>query len=94
MIFDWGLSDVIRRYPRLNICFVLLNLQEGKMIKDKAYYDSLTEQIICCAYKVGNHLGSGFLEKVYENALAIELKAVVVKEAVAIFKRPSLGLSL
>ena len=43
------------------------------MIKDKSYYDSLTESIISCAYKVSNHLGSGFLEKVYENALAIEL---------------------
>jgi GxxExxY protein len=43
------------------------------MIKDKVYYDSLTELIIHCAYKVGNTLGSGFLEKVYENALAIEL---------------------
>ena len=43
------------------------------MVKDKVYYDSLTELIISCAYKVGNNLGSGFLEKVYENALAIEL---------------------
>jgi len=43
------------------------------MVKDKAYYDSLTEEIIGCAYKVGTALGSGFLEKVYENALAIEL---------------------
>ncbi|MCW3788243.1 GxxExxY protein [Plebeiibacterium sediminum] len=34
----------------------------------------LTHQIIKCAYKVHNTLGSGFLEKVYENALAIELK--------------------
>ena len=43
------------------------------MVKDKSYYDSLTEEIIGCAYKVGNALGSGFLEKVYENALSIEL---------------------
>ena len=45
------------------------------MVKDKVYYDSLTEQIISCAYTVGNKLGYGFLEKVYENALAIELKS-------------------
>jgi GxxExxY protein len=32
-----------------------------------------TEAIIKCAYKVHNTLGSGFLEKVYENALLIEL---------------------
>ena len=34
----------------------------------------MTEEIIGSAYKVGNNLGNGFLEKVYENALAIELK--------------------
>jgi len=35
--------------------------------------DCLTEQIIKCAYKVHNALGFGFLEKVYENSLMIEL---------------------
>ena len=35
--------------------------------------DNLTEGIIGCAFKVSNILGSGFLEKVYENALMIEL---------------------
>lgn len=35
--------------------------------------DELTERIIGCAYCVHNELGSGFLEKVYENALALEL---------------------
>lgn len=34
----------------------------------------LTEEIIGCAYKVYNELGAGFIEKVYENALMIELK--------------------
>jgi GxxExxY protein len=33
-----------------------------------------TKQIIGCFYKVYNILGFGFLEKVYENALIIELK--------------------
>ena len=33
----------------------------------------ITEQIIGCAYKVMNGLGIGFLEKVYENALAHEI---------------------
>jgi GxxExxY protein len=37
------------------------------------HYEFLTEQIIGAAYKVHNKLGHGFLEKVYENALAIEL---------------------
>lgn len=36
--------------------------------------DSLTKQIIGLAYKVHNTLGVGFLEKVYENALKIELE--------------------
>ncbi len=33
----------------------------------------LTKTIIGCAFKVHNTLGAGFLEKVYENALRIEL---------------------
>lgn len=36
--------------------------------------DKLTETIIGSAFKVSNTLGCGFLEKVYENALVIELK--------------------
>lgn len=36
--------------------------------------DALTKQIIGCAYKVHNTLGTGFLEKVYENALKFELE--------------------
>jgi GxxExxY protein len=34
----------------------------------------LPEQIIKAAFQVSNVLGSGFLEKVYENALAYELR--------------------
>jgi GxxExxY protein len=34
----------------------------------------ITEKIIGCSYTVSNALGCGFLEKVYENALAHELK--------------------
>jgi GxxExxY protein len=36
--------------------------------------DDLTQKIIGCAYTVHNSLGPGFLEKVYENALRIELE--------------------
>lgn len=46
------------------------NIENSKVDLEK---DELTEKIIGCAYKVANELGSGFLEKVYENALAIEL---------------------
>ena len=34
----------------------------------------LTHKVIGCAYKVHNTLGFGFLEKVYENALKLELR--------------------
>jgi GxxExxY protein len=35
--------------------------------------DELTERVIGCCYTVGNGSGCGFVEKVYENALAYEL---------------------
>ena len=35
---------------------------------------ALSERIIGCAFRVSNALGSGFLEKVYENALAHEVR--------------------
>ena len=37
-------------------------------------YSDLTEVIIKCFYKVYNELGYGFLEKVYHNALLLELQ--------------------
>ena len=36
--------------------------------------NEITEKIIGCAFAVSNTLGSGFVEKVYENALAHELR--------------------
>lgn len=36
--------------------------------------NGVTEKIIGCAFKVGNTLGVGFLEGVYENALVHELR--------------------
>lgn len=36
-------------------------------------YSQLTEQIIAAAYTVHNTLGTGYLEKVYENAMLVEL---------------------
>ena len=41
--------------------------------------NKLTERVIGCAYQVSNTLGVGFLEKVYENALAVELRALGTK---------------
>ena len=37
-------------------------------------YETITEQIIGCAYRVYNKMGFGFLESVYEKCLEIELK--------------------
>ena len=34
--------------------------------------DELTQKIIKCAYDAHNQLGTGFLEKIYQNALLIE----------------------
>lgn len=42
--------------------------------KDRVAINEITRQIIGCAYRVQNTLGCGFLEKVYENALAHEIK--------------------
>lgn len=36
--------------------------------------DRITRTVIGCTHRVSNTLGVGFLEKVYENALAIELR--------------------
>jgi len=41
--------------------------------------DQITERVIGAAYKVANTLGRGFLEKVYENALAYELRKDGIK---------------
>lgn len=43
-------------------------------LKASVPINDLTEQVIGCAYAVSNALGAGFLEKVYENALALELR--------------------
>ena len=42
-------------------------------------YEKLTSEIIRTFYKVNNTLGYGFLEKVYENAMIIELKNIGCK---------------
>ncbi|MFL5255246.1 MAG: GxxExxY protein [Rhodopila sp.] len=44
------------------------------MHTDKDSLNALSEKIIGCAFVVLNKLGTGFLEKVYENALAHELR--------------------
>ncbi len=46
---------------------------------DDSKYRPLTEKIIKAFFKVHNTLGPGFLEKVYHNALVIELKKMGLK---------------
>jgi GxxExxY protein len=41
---------------------------------DKVELDAITERIIGAAHKVSNTLGAGFVEKVYENAHAYEMR--------------------
>ncbi|HUT75435.1 MAG TPA: GxxExxY protein [Armatimonadota bacterium] len=51
--------------------------------------DETTDRVIGCALKVGNALGCGFLEKIYENALALELEKAGLspqqQQAVAVY---------
>ncbi|HXV19819.1 MAG TPA: GxxExxY protein [Desulfuromonadales bacterium] len=53
------------------------------------FHEEITDKIICAYYNVYNRLGHGFLERVYENALAIELKksglSVVQQESVRVY---------
>lgn len=44
--------------------------------KDRLKMDELTSQIIGCVYAVSNTLGCGFLEKIYQNALLLELNSL------------------
>jgi len=45
------------------------------MHADNAVLNDLSGRVIVCAFTVLNTLGAGFLEKVYENALAIKMRA-------------------
>jgi GxxExxY protein len=47
---------------------------EPQMNTDEPRLNEITEIIIKCVYRVANTLGNGFLEKVYENALAYDLR--------------------
>lgn len=45
-------------------------------LKNDYKHSDITEKIIKCFYKVYNTLGYGFLEKVYENAMFLELRSL------------------
>jgi len=44
------------------------------MIKEEYKYSALTAKIIACAMTVHKILGNGFQEKIYQKALAIEMR--------------------
>src|SRR5258708_7628170 len=56
------------------------------MNADRKRLDEISERVIGCAFTVANTLGAGFLEKVYENALAHELTkaGLMVRQQIAI----------
>ena len=56
------------------------------MNADSKRLDEITEGVIRCAFTVANTLGTGFLEKAYENALAHELTkaGLMVRQQIAI----------
>ena len=47
--------------------------------KRRLELDEITKEVIHCAHIVSNTLGCGFVEKVYENALVIELRRADLK---------------
>ncbi len=49
------------------------------MIKDNYIHSEISDLIIKAFYNVYNKLGYGFLEKVYENGMMIELKRLGLK---------------
>lgn len=52
-----------------------INIQKRQMRQQQDYkHSDITAKIIECFYKVYNTLGYGFLEKVYENTMFLELR--------------------
>ncbi len=56
---------------------------------DLRFWAPVTERVIGCAFRVANLLGHGFVEKVYENALAHEMRkcglGVVQQRGIVVF---------
>ncbi len=56
-----------------------MTISEKETNKFAQEFDHVTERILGCAFKVSAEIGPGFPEKVYENALAHELKKLDLK---------------
>ena len=57
----------------LLMIYITLKVNKKKTFSYMMTEDDITEKIIGCAYSVARELGFDFLEKVYENAMIIEL---------------------
>ena len=51
-----------------------MNANATRMNTNRPELDAISNRVIGCAFTVANTLGCGFLEKIYENALAAELR--------------------
>jgi len=51
------------------------------MKTDERGFDSLTERVLAAVFAVSNTLGAGFVEKVYERALLVELSSRGIRAA-------------
>jgi|ERR1051325_3096446 GxxExxY protein len=51
------------------------------MDTDEHRLNQIAEKIIGCAFRIANELGCGFLEKVYENAMAHEIRKAGLRVA-------------
>jgi GxxExxY protein len=56
-----------------------MDADERRRGEDEEPLAEVTRRIIGCVIRVSNGLGTGFLEKVYENALALELRNAGLK---------------
>ncbi len=54
-------------------------MNTDKKAAERYPHQELTQEIIGAAFAVHGELGGGFLEKVYENAMCIELQSRVSK---------------
>ena len=56
-----------------------INKADGGVMMDRKNLDALTERIIGIAMRMHNKLGLGFVEKIYERAMAHEFKLNNIK---------------
>ena len=71
----------IKRIFRIDAVFIV-DFVEHSVSKTMLIHEEITQEIIRCFFHVYNYFGYGFSEKVYENALCIELaKAGLVVKA-------------